>query len=95
MVKQAMRGVNGVLGNLLSGDSEPIEYQGKKQQSRIRARVGRPPASPSEALSREKMTVRISPELIDEYRDWSWDARKPLSRLVEAALVDYRKSRGN
>ena len=54
-----------------------------------KARVGRPPQSSVAAEARQKVTVRLRPELIEGYRDWSWDARTSLSSLVEAALADY------
>lgn len=55
----------------------------------MRARLGRPPHSSSSYSSRQKVTFRIRPDLIETYRDWSWDARTSLSHLVEAALADY------
>ena len=57
------------------------------------ARVGRPPRS-AVGCSRpkEKVTLRISSELIAEYRDWSWEARCQLGELVEQALVAYRRN---
>ena len=27
---------------------------------------------------------------LDDYRDWSWEARTPLSQLVERAMSEYR-----
>jgi hypothetical protein len=58
-----------------------------------KARLGRPPVSSTETSARRKVTVRIRPELIDDYRNWSWDARSSLSHLVEQALIDYRDRR--
>jgi hypothetical protein len=55
------------------------------------ARRGRPPSSSRTTSSKQKVTVRIRSELIDAYRDWSWELRTPLSRLVERALLEYRK----
>jgi len=39
------------------------------------------------------VTVRLSKELMDEYRDWSWEERCQLGELVERALGQYRKQR--
>ena len=39
--------------------------------------------------SKQKVTLRVPSELIDEYRDWSWEARCQLSELVEQALLTY------
>ena len=58
-------------------------------RSPTKARVGRPPQSSVAAEARQKVTVRLRPELIEGYRDWSWDARTSLSSLVEEALADY------
>jgi hypothetical protein len=55
-----------------------------------RARLGRPPGSGvRHARPKEKVTLRISSELIADYRDWSWDARCQLSELVERAMAQY------
>ena len=59
-----------------------------------KARLGRPPQSSVAAEARQKVTVRLQPELIEGYRDWSWDARTSLSSLVEEALADYFARRG-
>jgi uncharacterized protein (DUF4415 family) len=62
-------------------------------RSPSRARVGRPPGTNTRpALPKEKVTLRISSDLIAEYRDWSWDSRCQLSELVERALATYQKS---
>jgi len=55
------------------------------------ARRGRPPGKAIAAASKEKVTVRITTDLIATYRDWSWEARAQLSHLVEQALKDYRE----
>ncbi len=58
------------------------------------ARLGRPPSKTTRHTNpKEKVTLRISSDLIAEYRDWSWEARCQLSELVERALDDYRRSR--
>jgi hypothetical protein len=63
-------------------------------RSVTRARLGRPPQLSSRGTAREKVTFRIRPDLIEGYRDWSWDARMSVSHLVEAALDDYFTRRG-
>ena len=65
-----------------------------KQEGRIAARRGRPPGQKSgEAAEKEKekVTLRLSKELIDDYRDWSWEERCQIGELVERALLHYRK----
>lgn len=64
---------------------------------RIQARRGRPPKRAGEAApgltsaaDKEKVTLRLSKELMDEYREWSWQERCQLGELVERALVQYR-----
>ena len=60
---------------------------------RIAARRGRPLGNVQPPECREpkaKVTVWITQTLIDQYRDWSWDVRHPLSRLVQQAMEDYR-----
>ena len=93
-----VQGVNGVLQTLLT---EPVESANKRESPRkniktassdrpaTKARLGRPPQSSVAAEARQKVTVRLRPELIEGYRDWSWDARTSLSSLVEEALADY------
>ncbi len=93
-----IQGVNGVLQTLLT---EPAKSANERESPRkkiktvssgrpaTKARVGRPPQSSVTAEAREKVTVRLRPELIEGYRDWSWDARTSLSSLVEEALTDY------
>lgn len=56
---------------------------------RVVARRGRPSGKAATAASKEKVTVRISTDLIAAYRDWSWDARSQLSHLVERALTEF------
>ena len=58
------------------------------------ARRGRPPGPrPRDPTQKEKVTFRISCDLIAEYRDWSWEARCQLSELVERALDSFRHLR--
>lgn len=63
-------------------------------QERIRAKRGRPfgkPRSSGPREARTKVTFWIAQALIDEYRDWSWEARCSLSELVHQAMHDYRR----
>jgi hypothetical protein len=57
------------------------------------ARLGRPPDSGRQTtVPKQKVTLRVPSDLIDEYRDWSWEARCQLSELVGQALTTYHKS---
>lgn len=97
-----MTGIGGVLGGLISDDQptlkppEPSRTTPQdKPEKREHARVGRPPGKGSaRAQRKEKMTVRIDANLVDKYRDWSWDARCNLGELVGAAMRRYLKMRG-
>ena len=63
-------------------------------QPRPQARRGRPPGKKAgEGGDKEKVTLRLNKELMDEYRDWSWDERCQLGELVERALNQYRQRR--
>ena len=65
-------------------------------EKRIGARRGRPLGNLSASGSEEpkaKVTVWIAQALIDQYRDWSWEVRQPLSMLVQQAMEDYRNRR--
>lgn len=58
------------------------------------ARRGRPPGQKAgEGADKEKITLRISKALADDYRDWSWEERCQLGELVERAMTHYRKNR--
>jgi uncharacterized protein (DUF4415 family) len=62
--------------------------------ARTQARRGRPPGKKTgEVSEKEKVTLRLSKELMDEYREWSWEERCQLGELVERALTQYRKNR--
>lgn len=66
----------------------------QKPQGRIAARRGRPPGQKlGEATDKEKVTLRLNKELMDDYRDWSWEERCQVGELVEKALLQYRKHR--
>ena len=57
------------------------------------SRRGRPLGkAASSGVPKEKVTLRLTTDLIATYRDWSWDARCQLSHLVEQALAEYRQS---
>jgi len=93
-----VQGVNGVLNTLLTEptvETASLPMQSGKQKktprkrSTIKARTGRPPQSASHGADRQKVTFRIRPDLIEGYRDWSWDVRTSVSHLVEAALDEY------
>jgi uncharacterized protein (DUF4415 family) len=75
----------------------PPAESGKPRQStqaRIPARRGRPPGRRAgEVADKEKVTLRLSREIMDEYREWSWEERCQLGELVERALSQYRKQR--
>lgn len=63
-------------------------------EARPRARRGRPPGTRAgEPIAREKVTLRLSADLMAEYREWSWEERCQLGELVERALSHYRKQR--
>jgi uncharacterized protein (DUF4415 family) len=77
-----------------SREPEPTGIQEPTPPRPRRARLGRPPGNTTRHLgAKEKVTLRISSDLIAEYRDWSWEARCQLSELVERALAAYRESR--
>jgi uncharacterized protein (DUF4415 family) len=75
----------------------PPAEGGKPRQNapaRTQARRGRPPGRRAgEAADKEKVTLRLGKELMDEYREWSWEERCQLGELVERALNQYRKQR--
>jgi uncharacterized protein (DUF4415 family) len=96
-----MTGIGGVLGGLISDDTpkpKPLEPSRLAPQDKPKkgghARVGRPPGKGSaRAQRKEKMTVRIDADLVEKYRDWSWDARCNLGELVGTAMWRHLKTR--
>lgn len=112
MAAKQLKGVGGVLGNLLS-DSKPDATndqpatseaetqqpesppQTTQQETKAKARLGRPPAEgrSSEPVEREKVSLRLRADLAAAYRAWSWDERCQFSDLVDRALESYLKSR--
>ena len=97
MTEKRLPGIDGILGNLIStpmGEAEarPKTTRKLKHEKSQRARLGRPPGKSNNVHSpREKVTFRISSDLIAEYRDRSWEARCSLSGLVERAMIEYRQ----
>jgi uncharacterized protein (DUF4415 family) len=70
------------------------EKPSRKAQGRIAARRGRPPGQRAgEAADKEKVTLRLNKEMMDDYREWSWEERCQLGELVERAMLQYRKHR--
>jgi uncharacterized protein (DUF4415 family) len=99
-MSKTIPGIKDVLGGYVTTQPIPAVQdaptQPKTLQSKIptrkRARLGRPPGkSSNDSPAKEKATLRISTELMSEYRDWSWDERCQLGELVERALADYRR----
>ena len=85
MTGKHIQGIDGVLGNLISSPPQetarrPNVAQQPKHENVQRARLGRPPGKSGGGRStKEKATLRISSNLIAEYRDRSWEARCSLS----------------
>ncbi len=97
MRERRITGIGGVLGEIIS-DDEPTPKSSKpardRPEKRSHARAGRPPGKVSaKAQPREKLTVRIDAELVETYRDWSWDARCNLGELVGRAMRIHLKNR--
>ena len=119
---KGLKGVGGVLGNLLSPEPAPppeaadiasplppaqaeppaiieqppppAESPRPKPQARIATRRGRPPGKKEAVDSeKEKVTLRLSKALVDDYRDWTWEERCQLGELIERAMQQYRKHR--
>jgi hypothetical protein len=75
-----------------SGLLDKVEDSTSPPQRR-RARLGRPPDNRSGTMvPKQKVTLRVPSDLIDQYRDWSWEARCQLGELVERALFSYHDS---
>ena len=84
----------------VKSDSQPMKDQitlgGTESTTGPRkgARRGRPMgAHRHQGVTKEKVTFRISCELVTAYRNWSWEARCPLSTLIEKALRAYHRQR--
>ena len=92
-----MTGIGGVLEGLISDDTptpKPAKTTRDRPGKRSHARSGRPPGKVSAKLRpREKLTVRIDAEMVEKYRDWSWDARCNLGELVGRAMQIHLKNR--
>ena len=94
-----MTGIGGVLGGLISDNTpapKPTKTTRGRPGKRSHARAGRPPGKVStNPQPREKLTVRIDADLVEKYRDWSWDARCNLGELVGRAMRIHLKNRRN
>ncbi|MBN1865846.1 hypothetical protein JW916_01010 [Candidatus Sumerlaeota bacterium] len=104
MGKTSISGIGGVLGGLISEPSQttkPTESEPtaptrppKRLVKRSKARTGRPPGKgDSGSTQKEKLTVRIDADLVEQYRDWSWDARCNLGELVGQAMRLHLRNR--
>jgi hypothetical protein len=47
--------------------------------------------TPEEAVEREKVTLRLDADLMNQYRDWTWERRCQLHDLIEVAMAQYLK----
>jgi len=99
--ERRITGIGGVLGEIISdepptsGSSEPAPSSSQlKPKKKSHARAGRPPGKlSSKTRRREKLTVRIDADLVEKYRDWSWDARCNLGELVGRAMRIHLRDR--
>ena len=101
VIRRSIPGVGGVLGELLS--DRPLEPTVRHVETvstsdtpgpPTHARSGRPPGVRSVTpAGKSKLTVRIDAALIEQYRDWSWDARCNLGELVERAMRTHVRTR--
>ena len=100
-----MPDANGNTGRRIAAEwtqAELAEQSAPSARATTPSRMGpkSPPAEadllarkPASRRIRRKVTLRLSKELIDDYREWSWEERCQLGELVEKAMVQYRKSR--
>lgn len=89
----------------LVGQTQGAEIAAKARRAksdepseRARVRRGRPPkraggAGPQESVQREKVTLRLNADLMNQYRDWTWEQRCQLHDLIEGAMANYLKRR--
>jgi hypothetical protein len=66
--------------------------EGPSEKPRVRR--GRPPKRAGEvtleqAVQREKVTLRLDTNLMNQYRDWTWERRCQLHDLIEEAMAQY------
>ena len=94
--KKSIAGIGGVIGGLISeprlaaDDLQRSQREVTASPARPHARTGRPPGrAASTSAQREKLTVRIDADLLEQYRDWSWEARCNLGELVSQAMRQY------
>lgn len=75
----------------LSADDTARAVPPAADSTRTAVRRGRPPGKGRVVQPKEKVTVWIERNLLDSYRDWTWQARCQLSHIVERALADYHE----
>jgi uncharacterized protein (DUF4415 family) len=103
MSKQ-LSGITGVLSNYVSKEpsqgnaarADPAAPTPKANprpaDQKTKARLGRPPGKRTRTSGhKEKATLRLDAELMNDYREWSWELRCQLGELIERALADYRR----
>ena len=74
----------------------PVQTPTHKPPKTVKARQGRPPGTKKGARERKaKATFYINSDLMDFYRDWSWEERCNVGQLVELALSDYRRRKAS
>ncbi len=96
MKKPPMHGIHGVLDGLISSPNDTRAHETSPRQDAVTptatpAKQGRPFASAKRTpqVKKEKLTVRVPPDLAESYRQWSWNARSSLSDLIETAMRRY------
>lgn len=74
----------------LSSTSEDEERTASQQTVRPTTRMGRPPGIKSgSGRPKDKTSLSLDLELMDYYRDQTWQEQCQLGELVERALEDY------
>ena len=74
------------------GIAEESPGEPNVHRNRPQARQGRPPGR-KRTEPKAKTSLWIAAELMDSYRDWSWEARCNVGELVERALRAYYRRR--
>lgn len=60
------------------------------EQKKVKTRMGRPPGVKSgEAALKDKTSLALDRDLMDRYREKSWEERCQFGELIERALRDY------
>jgi hypothetical protein len=98
MNNKRIQGIDGVLDGLISSPDSgdrPQSAKPKRQHDGKAAKQGRPfgKRNSGKRVKKEKLTVRVPPDLAETYREWSWNARCSLSELVETAMQTYARKR--